>query len=419
MKRTLSFWRGSRRRPRLLVVAGLAFIASTYGLVRLAYGLFLPDVQADLGLGDRAAGYVSSGASLAYCLGAVVGLAADRRPRTVLVVALLTGVTGAAGTALAPGSGTFAVAAVLASSSAGLASPALVAVVDRVVAAERRDRAQAVVNSGTGPGLVAAGLLAVVLLPDWRAGFAAGAVATLVCGGLVLLLAHGGAGAPAAPERPETRGDDAGGGAAYPLLLPALGALGLGAASAAAWTYGRAHLATQGLGETATTVAWIGIGAGGTATVLTARHLAARTPRGGWGPTVATVAGALALLAAGGGVPLLAVVGCVLFGWGFVAATSVLIAWAGELRPQAPAGVVAGFFVLLVLGQALGSVVAGEATARVGSGAAFLLAAAVAAAACGAAVPRGPGDRDRDRDRPDRPVPGDGRPGRPVTWTSR
>ncbi|WP_447644108.1 MFS transporter [Nocardioides zeae] len=206
MKRTLSFWRGSRRRPRLLVVAGLAFIASTYGLVRLAYGLFLPDVQADLGLGDRAAGYVSSGASLAYCLGAVVGLAADRRPRTVLVVALLTGVTGAAGTALAPGSGTFAVAAVLASSSAGLASPALVAVVDRVVAAERRDRAQAVVNSGTGPGLVAAGLLAVVLLPDWRAGFAAGAVATLVCGGLVLLLAHGGAGAPAAPERPETRG---------------------------------------------------------------------------------------------------------------------------------------------------------------------------------------------------------------------
>lgn len=415
MKRTLSF--GSRRPDgsRLLVVAGLAFIASTYGLVRLAYGLFLPDVQADLGLGDRAAGYVSSGASLAYCLGAVAGLAADRRPRTVLVAAVVTGVLGAAGTALAPSSGAFAAAAVLASSSAGLASPALVAVVDRAVAAERRDRSQAVVNSGTGPGLVAAGLLAVVLLPDWRAGLAAGAVATLACGVLVLVLARGGAGGPAAPAPPATRGYDAGGGAAYPLLLPALGALGLGAASAAAWTYGRAHLAAQGLGETTTTLAWIGIGVGGTATVLTARHLASRTPRAAWALTVATVAGALALLGAAGRVPALAVLACGLFGWGFVAATSVLIAWAAELRPQAPAGVVAGFFVLLVLGQALGSVVAGEATARVGSGAAFLLAGAVAAAAGAASVPRGPGRRDR----PDRPVPGDGRPGRPVTWTSR
>ncbi|WZH51663.1 MAG: MFS transporter [Nocardioides alkalitolerans] len=374
----------------MLVVAGLAFIASTYGLVRLAYGLFLPDVQADLGLGDRAAGYVSSGASLAYCAGAIVGLVADRRPRTVLVAAALTGVVGATGMALAPGTGAFAAAAVLASSSAGLASPALVAIVDRRVAVDRRARAQAVVNSGTGPGLVAAGLLAVVLLPDWRAGFAAGAAATLLCGVLVLLLARGGSSGPATPETPDAHGYGAGRAATYQLLVPALGALGLGAASAAAWTYGRAHLAAQGLGETTTTVAWIGIGVGGTATVLTARRLASRSPRVGWAVTVATVAGALVLLGTAGRTPVLAVLACALFGWGFVAATSALIAWAAELRPQAPAAVTAGFFVLLVLGQALGSALAGEVTARSGSGAAFLLAGVVALAACAASVPRRP-----------------------------
>lgn len=374
----------------MLVVAGLAFIASTYGLVRLAYGLFLPDVQADLGLGDRAAGYVSSGASLAYCAGAIVGLVADRRPRTVLVAAALTGVVGATGMALAPGAGAFAAAAVLASSSAGLASPALVAIVDRRVAVDRRARAQAVVNSGTGPGLVAAGLLAVVLLPDWRAGFAAGAAATLLCGVLVLLLARGGSSGPATPETPDAHGYGAGRAATYQLLVPALGALGLGAASAAAWTYGRAHLAAQGLGETTTTVAWIGIGVGGTATVLTARRLASRSPRVGWAVTVATVAGALALLGTAGRTPVLAVLACALFGWGFVAATSALIVWAAELRPQAPAAVTAGFFVLLVLGQALGSALAGEVTARSGSGAAFLLAGVVALAACAASVPRRP-----------------------------
>lgn len=390
MKRTLSFGAGPPGRAGLLVVTGLAFIASTYGLVRLAYGLFLPDVQADLGLGDRAAGYVSSGASLAYCAGAIVGLVADRRPRTVLVAAAITGVVGATGMALAPGTGAFAAAAVLASSSAGLASPALVAIVDRRVAVDRRARAQAVVNSGTGPGLVAAGLLAVVLLPDWRAGFAAGAAATLLCGVLVLLLARGGSSGPATPETPDAHGDGAGRAATYQLLVPALGALGLGAASAAAWTYGRAHLAAEGLGETATTVAWIGIGIGGTATVLTARRLATRSPRVGWAVTVATVAGALALLGTVGRTPVLAVLACALFGWGFVAATSALIAWAAELRPQAPAAVTAGFFVLLVLGQALGSALAGEVTARSGSGAAFLLAGVVALAACAASVPRRP-----------------------------
>ncbi|MDR6174151.1 putative MFS family arabinose efflux permease [Nocardioides zeae] len=387
MKRTLSLSWGPATPSGVLALAGLALVASTYGLVRLAYGLFLPDVQADLALGDRAAGYVSSGASLAYCVGALAGLVADRRPRTVLTAAVLTGGVGATGMALAPGAGTFAVAAVLASSSAGLASPALVAIVDRQVAADRRERAQAVVNSGTGPGLVAAGLLAVVLLPDWRAGFAAGAAATLLCGGLVLLLARGGSSGPAGP-RPA--GYDAGHAATYrvpALLVPALGALGLGAASAAAWTYGRAHLAAQGLGETATTVAWIGIGVGGTATVLTARHLAARSPRAGWAVTVAAVACALVLLGAAGGAPVPAGLACALFGWGFVAATSALIAWAGELRPQAPAGLVAGFFVLLVLGQALGSALAGEVTGRSGSGAAFLLAGAVAALSCAASLP--------------------------------
>ncbi|GAB3076765.1 MFS transporter [Nocardioides zeae] len=116
---------------------------------------------------------------------------------------------------------------------------------------------------------------------------------------------------------------------------------------------------------------------------------------------MATVAVALVLVGGAGRVPALAVLACVLFGWGFVAATSALIAWAAELRPQAPAAVTAGFFVLLVLGQALGSATAGDVTARVGSGAAFVLAGAVAALACVASVPR------------------DGRrPGTPVTWTS-
>ena len=185
MKRTLSF--GGPHEIGL-VVAGTALIAGTYGLVRLAYGLFLSDVQASLGLTSVQAGYVSSGASVVYGLGAFVGLVADRRPRLVVLAALTTASLGALGMALAPGTATFVPAAIVSSAGAGLASPALVGVVARNVPAERRDRAQAVVNSGTGPGLVAAGALALVLLPQWRLGFVIGAGLTALAGVLVLVL---------------------------------------------------------------------------------------------------------------------------------------------------------------------------------------------------------------------------------------
>ncbi len=56
MKRTFSF--GLCREPSV-IVAGTAFIAATYGLVRLAYGLFLPDIQADLALDSARAGGIS------------------------------------------------------------------------------------------------------------------------------------------------------------------------------------------------------------------------------------------------------------------------------------------------------------------------------------------------------------------------
>src|SRR3978361_719767 len=99
MKRPLSI--GNPREVGL-VAAGTALIAGTYGLVRLAYGLFLSDIQVSLGLTSAQAGWVSSGASVVYCIGALVGLMADRRPRLLVLAAVGTAALGAAGMALAP-----------------------------------------------------------------------------------------------------------------------------------------------------------------------------------------------------------------------------------------------------------------------------------------------------------------------------
>ena len=370
-----------------LVLAGTALIAVTYGLVRLAYGLFLPDVQAELGLDDATAGLVSSGASVLYCAGALAGfLLAATRPRLLVVLAAVTAGGGAAGTALSGGVASFGVAAVVGSAGAGLASPALVVLVQRAVVAHREGRAQATVNSGTGPGLALAGLLALVLLPDWRTGWAVAALAAAVAASAVLLLDRRPAGSPSR----RASGQEARSGPARPALpsrtwagahLAVVVAAGLlGAGSAAVWTYGRTLLVAAGTSPTVSVVAWIALGLGGATVAVTDRWTSAFRPRVAWAATAGAVALATLLLAVAPQVPALALAACVLFGWGYTAATGALIAWTTDIDPEQAAPGTSMLFVVLVLGQALGAAGAGALVGVAGLPVTFAVAAAVTAA---------------------------------------
>lgn len=287
MKRPFSFF----ARPGALVASGTALIAATYGLVRLAYGLFLPDVQRSLSLGDGPAGLIAAGSSLVYCVGALVGfLLAPTRPRTTVALASASAGLGVAGMATSATSAVFGVTAVVASAGAGLASPALVRLVQRDLPAGRADGAQAVVNSGTGPGLVVAGLLALVLLPDWRTAWTAAAIVTVLTGAAVLV-----ADAHTHPRR-HVREDHP-----QPVGLPpwnwfvahgrlVVVALLLGTGSAAVWTYGRSLLVDAGAPASLSVLAWTALGVGGAAVALTARVLGRLRARTAWTVTSAAVA---------------------------------------------------------------------------------------------------------------------------------
>jgi predicted MFS family arabinose efflux permease len=374
MKRTFSF--GLPSRAAGLVVAGTALIAGTYGLVRLAYGLYLPDMQAELGFTAGAAGGISAGASVVYCLGALLGfLAAPRRASALVVAAGSTAALGAAGMALSSGVGTFAAGAVLSSAGAGLASPALVAVVQRNVAARAGDRAQTVVNAGTGPGLVAAGVLALVLLPGWRAAWLVAAAVTAVAAASVLLLDRG-ATVQTTPPGVLPPGSWV---RAHRWLL--VGALLLGAGSAAVWTYGRTLLSSAGQAGTASTLAWVALGTGGAAVIATARWADRVRPGAIWAGTAGLVAGASAALVVAADHLLPALLVCVAFGWGYTAATGALISWTAQMDAARAATGTAVLFITLVLGQALGAAGAGALVGAAGYPAAFLAAGAVAALA--------------------------------------
>ncbi len=125
MKRSFSL------RGAAFLGSGLALIAVTYGLVRLAFGLFLPDVQRDLDLDATSAGWVSAAASACYCVGASAGFVLARsHARSLVLSAAVTAAAGALGMAASSGAVVFSFAAVVGSASAGLASPALVRLVE-------------------------------------------------------------------------------------------------------------------------------------------------------------------------------------------------------------------------------------------------------------------------------------------------
>lgn len=370
MKRTFSF---SISPPIPLVLAATALIAATYGLVRFAYGLLLPEMRSELGFDAATAGGVSAGASLAYCLGAVAGFVlASRAARVLVLAAGATAGAGSLGMALSHELVPFSIAAVVSSVGAGLASPALVDVLRRGVRPGLQARAQTIVNSGTGPGLVGAGALALTLLPDWRTVWIVATVLVVAAALTVAALDS------AAPRRETPTALSTAWVRAHrgPILAAAL----LGAGSAGVWNFGRTLLVESGSTTAESVVAWIVLGIGGTVAIATAPWTSTLPARTAWTITTATAAVGTLGLALTATTPL-ALLACLLFGWGYTAGTGALIAWTTALDQDRAATGTALLFVVLIAGQAVGAVGIGALLDGPGATIAFAVAAVTTAAA--------------------------------------
>ncbi|MCC3291793.1 MFS transporter [Arthrobacter sp. zg-Y1110] len=383
----------------LFAVAAVTLIAATYGLARLGYGLFLPAFSASFKLTPAVGGLLSSGASVIYCVSAGLGFAyAPRRPRLMTILAGSTAALGSAGIAAATSTGFFAAAVLLAGMGAGFASPALVELVQRNTKPFRAARRQSVVNSGTGFGVVAAGLLALLLGSSWRLAWVL--IAVIAVAGMVGVLlgdvsrgrgsaggtgGTGGAGGTAGAggnddggrhQRGESRQRGLGLGA---LKWPLAAAFIYGIGCAAVWVYGRTLLEDQGGMPVALSAgAWIALGVGGAAAVLTAPWLARHSIRLTWPVTVLATAAATGVMALAPGSTGISFATAALFGLAYTAATSVLIIWATATASSSAAGTSA-LFISLILGQAAGAALTGALIEVSGFGLAF----AVSAAACG------------------------------------
>ncbi|MEU7476303.1 MFS transporter [Lentzea sp. NPDC042327] len=354
------------RRQVGLICAGTALVGVCYGFARFAYGLFAPAFQQQFALGSTLLGVIGAGSYAGYGIAVVAGFLLTNRhgPRPVAVGA---GVFAAAGTALVAVSanGVLLAAGVLvAGVSTGLASPPLAEAIARTVDAARQDRAQSVVNAGTGVGVLLSGPVALVLLDDWRLAWAAFAVVSVAVTAWVVATVPHGRGATG-----RETGSLLPPGAA-PLLTAAFL---LGLASSAVWTFGRDVVHT---GPTAAALMWSLIGLAGLLGAVSGHLTGVLGLRTAWTAVLVLLSAATAALALWPGDVAVSFTAAGLFGASYIALSGLLLVWSTRVHGDRPATGVGTSFLLIAVGQAVGALLAGVAVDHFGHLTAFLGAAA-------------------------------------------
>lgn len=343
---------------RAVVASGMALIAATYGLARFGYGLFLPQFTETFAMGSMAAGVISAGSFVSYCLSAVLAFRISAHPRRMVLSAGTAATVGSLGVAASPDVRVLALSVLVAGGGAGFASPGLVVLIQRNVPPARQESAQTIVNSGTGAGIVVAGIVMLLTLGHWRLGWLVIAVVVLVATAATL---H--ADATAAPKRvcqasaprsPARIGD------LDSLSWPIVSAAMAGMSSAAVWTFGPSIMTSASSNDTGyATIAWMVLGAFGVLGATAGKIVQTWSLQIAWGTTCLAMATATIALGGAPGSPLVAFAAVAAFGASYTALSGVLIVWAVRITPEHAAEASIALFIALAVGQALGAAALG------------------------------------------------------------
>lgn len=361
-----------------MVAAGVALIGACYGFARFAYGLFSPELQREFDLSGAWSGVIGAGSYVGYCVAIVWSSAVTPRwgARRVAVLAGAVATGGLLVVATAPSAVILAVGLLVAGSSTGIASPPLAAAISQWVRRPAEDRAQTLVNAGTGVGVLVSGPIALALMAQWRWAWAAYAVGAAA----ITWWIH----AAVPPDTPSPDADRSRTGGHDAVLLTASLLLGVG--SIAVWTFGR-EIVTAGGGTSAVVGAlmWTVIGAAGILGAASGPLVQRLGIRRSWALLMVALAAATGALAVAPGSIAIAVIAAATFGAAYIALTGVALLWATRRYPGRTAYGVGASFLLIAVGQAVGAPTVGLAADALGLPAAFYGCAAIALV--GAAVP--------------------------------
>jgi predicted MFS family arabinose efflux permease len=355
----------TERRTASTVLPGIAMIAVTFGLARYGYGLLLPEMRAEFAMGADAAGLISSAAYLSYLVAnaAVVWVTSRFGPRLAIGLAAAFAAVGMAVVAAAGSAPVLALGVILAGAAAGFAYPPYADLVDREVAAPRRDTAWSAISSGTGWGVAVAGPIAVLAGEQWRLAWA-GFVAIAVVSGVVAVRL-----APGHDSRRVSRPQLSWTWFFCPRSRPLLiSAVVVGVTSSVWWAFGVDAMRDGGVDATTARVVYA---ACGVASVLASFSGAAYDRVGlrtGYLLTCGLLAGSLAVFGLAAGQVSAALLGAVAFGIFYCAIIAAQGIWSSRVFTDHPAAGLAAVNTALTVGTLLGPTVAGLALEQLGYG---------------------------------------------------
>jgi predicted MFS family arabinose efflux permease len=357
--------------------AGLLALVATYGIGRLAYGLFLPTFRDEFGLSLDVLGFYASAAQAGYLVATVVTgvLTARYGPRVPVVAGCLLLAVGAATTAVAPGPALLAIGIVAAGTSAGGTwAPFSDAVAEQVPASGSR-RALALVNAGSPIGLVVTSVFAMLGGDRWRAvwwGFAAVGLVAAAAAWKVLTPTTDG------PARDRERPELGWFFNARSARLLAV-ALGISITSGAYFAYAPDTAQDGDLAAWIGPAMWATLGIVGASVGAFGGSIADRFGlRVPMAVMLVLVGGStISLLAASGSV-LAALASAALFGVGFTTGFALVVMWSQEVFHDRPATGFTLTIVFIASGFIVGPSLFGVLATHVGRPAALLASAAPA-----------------------------------------
>jgi predicted MFS family arabinose efflux permease len=170
-----------------LVLPGICIVATSYGLARYAYGLFLPIFREAFALSDATLAYVAAISYASYFCITIAGIYLSTRlaPRLSVLLGGLAAVIGMATIAAAQTPFMLAAGVAIAGVSPGLAYTPFSEIIATLVSEARQRTIYSIINSGTSLGVMFSGPAAILLDEKWRLAwlsFAAfGLLSTLWC----------------------------------------------------------------------------------------------------------------------------------------------------------------------------------------------------------------------------------------------
>ncbi|WP_199614139.1 MFS transporter [Paenibacillus alkalitolerans] len=358
-----------------LVYPGMAMIAVCYGLARFGYGLLLPEFSRDLGLDKATSGWIASGSYFFYCVAILLAIRFTPRlgPRRVIAAAGFSAFVGMLLMALSQNPIWFAAGVWTAGASTGLASPPYATVVSGRITKGLQDRANTWINSGTGLGIILSGPAALLLAGYWRTAYLVFAlIALLVLCWNTAVIPPGGR-----EEETESKGSSLLRKGIAPMFSASII---IGISSASYWTFSRGYLVQESsYSGFVTSTFWMIIGIAGIIGGIAGKVIEgiglARSYRFG----VVSLALSILLLPVFLSRIFPVFLSGALFGASYVYLTGVLLVWGIRVYPDRTVAGIGVPFLLLALGQMIGSQLAGMVAQAFNYPAMFILFAIVGA----------------------------------------